>query len=511
MTADRYWLILLSLIAVTLFHLGIANAEGQRSTSGRPNVLLIVSEDNSPNLGCYGDVYAKTPNLDRLAAEGVRFEHAFVTTASCSESRSSMLTGLFPHQNGQIGLATHGYCMFGHQANVASLLKSNGYRTGIIGKLHVNPAKAFPFDFQWNDQRYCSFSHRDVRKIAEIAGQFMTASKQPFFLMVNYPDAHLPWLAQQKGVPDKPLAAGEVPPPAWVGLDTPALRQGAADYYNCIQRLDTAVGLLLAKLAETGQAKRTLVIYLADHGAQFPRGKLTCYESGLAVPLIVSWPGKARTGSVRDELVSTVDLLPTILEATGLKNPGGLPGRSLVPLLKNESVAWREYLFAEYHSHYPPLYFPQRTVRDGRYKLIVSLLQDRPDPTREVYLSPNTRWSIVREAELGAAPSNVRRAYETWHDAPPNQLYDLQNDPCELNNLANRPEWDAVLERLRRQLTQWQHRTDDPLTDPDKLARLTKEEDTAAAGYEADRHFRSSHWLYPRYLRAVQKDQSGPP
>ncbi len=472
-------------------------ADEAGSPNRRFNVLLITSEDNSPHLGCYGDEFAETPHLDRLADQGVRFERAFVTTASCSESRSSILTGLYPHQNGQIGLATHRYAMFSGVATLPGLLKETGYRTGILGKLHVNPESAFPFDFRWNDPAYCSFRKRDVRKIAEVAGRFMTASDEPFFLMVNYPDAHLPWLAQQNGVPPEPLAADDVRPPAFVGLDTPRLRADAADYYNCLRRLDTGVGMLLARLEESGAAAHTLVIYLGDHGAQFARGKLTCYESGLRVPLLVRWPGEAREGSVRRELVSTVDLMPTILQAAGGAVPKGLPGKSLLPLVRGEEVAWRACLAAEYHGHYPPLYFPQRTVRDDRYKLIVSLLQDRPNPVARCYRSADVWWTNLTDRQIAAADEPIRRAYATWDDAPPEELYDLASDPHEFHNLAGDPDYAPVLKRLRAQLAAWQHETHDPLADPDKLARLTQEQDAVADGYSKKKPFT---WRYHGYL-----------
>ena len=192
-------------------------------------MLLIVSEDNGPQLSCYGDSHVETPNLDKLAAEGVRFERAFVATASCSESRSAILTGLYPHQNGQIGLATHRYSVVRNWPNIPSLLKGEGYRTGIIGKLHVNPESAFPFDFRWNSAAFCSFSHRDVGKIAEVAEGFIAESDKPFFLMVNYPDAHLPWLPRQNGLPETPLVASDVRSLPFAGIDVPRLRACAAN------------------------------------------------------------------------------------------------------------------------------------------------------------------------------------------------------------------------------------------------------------------------------------------
>ncbi|MCP4787545.1 MAG: sulfatase-like hydrolase/transferase [Fuerstiella sp.] len=236
--------------------------------SERPNVLLIVSEDNGPELGCYGDSYARTPNLDRLASEGVRFENAFVPYSVCSPSRAVFLTGLYPHQNEQIGLATHKFAMYEDDTpNVVTWLKAAGYRTGLIGKLHVNPENAFPFDYRAisnsNFQR-----KQSIDDYADSAAKFFADSgKKPFFLSVNFPDAHLPFLRRVNGRPSNPLGADDVRPMPWVGVDSSRLREQVANYYNCLERLDTGVGLLLKALADGGHSDDTMVIYFGDHGA----------------------------------------------------------------------------------------------------------------------------------------------------------------------------------------------------------------------------------------------------
>lgn len=461
--------------------------------AGRLNVLLIVSEDTGTHLGCYGDTTVPTPNLDRLATQGIRFYRAYVTTPSCSESRSSVLTGLYPHQNGQIGLATHRFSMYRPWPNIPGLLKRAGYRTGVLGKIHVNPESAFPFDLIWRDPKYCGYNHRDVRKMADVAGEFMRAAREPFFLMVNYPDTHLPFLAQQNGIPAQPLTAEKVTIPPWVGVDAPRLREDLANYYNCLQRLDAGVGMLLEELRRSGCAENTLIIYLGDHGPQFPRGKLTCYEGGVRVPMLICWPGKPR-GLVREDLVSTVDLLPTILEATGAQGPGELSGRSLAPLFRSGPAEWRGYLCTEYHAHVASVYYPQRTVRDGRYKLIVSLLPDRTNPTQRAYLSPDTWWASLTFVDVAEAPEPIRRAFDVWAHPGAEQLYDLQVDPYELNNLAGRSEHAQLQQRLREQLRQWQRETRDPLLDPARLARLTAEMDVGKSPTL------KSPWKYSEYM-----------
>ena len=212
-------------VTLLLFTIGHNGA-----SAAPPSVLLIVSEDNGPELGCYGDPYARTPRLDRLAGEGVRFENAFVPYSVCSPSRAAFLTGLYPQQNGQIGLATHKFAMYdGQTPNMASLLKDAGYRTGMIGKLHVNPESAFPFDFRAipgsNFQRKQSVD----QYAAEASKFFAEAGDRPFFLSVNFPDAHLPFLREANGRPGEPLGADDVEPMPWVGVDAPRLREQVAE------------------------------------------------------------------------------------------------------------------------------------------------------------------------------------------------------------------------------------------------------------------------------------------
>ena len=465
----------------------------------RVNVLLITSEDNGPELGCYGDPYARTPNLDRLASEGVRFNRAFVATASCSESRSALLTGLYPHQNGQIGLASELYRQFEGVPNVIRHLHSAGYRTGLIGKLHISPEEAFPFDFRPDVRQYNTFYKRNVREVARQADRFFRSGEEPFFLMVNFADAHLPFLRREHGLPAKPLSADDVQPLPWIGLDTNQLRQSQADYYNCIERMDAGVGLLLAKLQGADLAERTIVIYLGDHGAQFPRGKLASYESSLRVPLIVRWPQHLPAGQVRQQLVSSIDVVPTIYEAVGAESPIQLPGLSLMGLKSDEDVPWRKYLHSEYHGHYPPLYFPQRTIRDERYKLIVNLLQDRKNPVAEFcsWMDRPPHPPYVSPQEVAAAPERVKKAYAVWRESPPVELYDLQVDPHEWQNRGDDPDLADVRKRLLSELRRWQKTTSDPLADPAELKRLTEEHDAIAKPYARDPGFR---FEYPKYL-----------
>lgn len=443
------------------------------SPTDRQNILLIVSEDNGPELGCYGDPFVKTPILDKLASTGVRFEHAYVPQAGCSQSRAALLTGLYPHQNGQIGLATWKFRLYKEQTpNLVSSLKETGYRTGIIGKLHINPASAFPFDYKKIPSS--NFSRKSLDTYSVEAKHFIEESDQPFFLSVNYPDAHRPFLIQANGLPEKPLTGADVKPLPYFGLDSPELRQQTANYYNCMQRLDSLIGDLLTVLRKSGKFENTLIVYLGDHGADMLRGKRTSYEGGVRVPLIMNWAARWKPGTNRThaELVSTLDLMPTFLKAAGAEPIASLPGRSLLPLIDGETEDWRRYLFTEFHTHSAHNYYPQRTVRDERYKLIRNLMPGELNPG---YAFTMNRFFVALKDSVSTASEPVRSAYYRMHQPPEFELYDLHSDPYEFLNLTDDANHKETFERMKSQLQAWRQRTNDPMLRRENVTRLKEE------------------------------------
>ena len=482
----------LSLLAacVAVLHGGAA-----RAATDPPNILLIVSEDNGPELGSYGEPYVRTPHLDALARGGVRFSHAYVAQAGCSQSRAAFLTGLYPHQNGQIGLATWRFRLYREDTpNLVTALQQVGYRTGIIGKLHVNPASAFPFDFARIPG--ANFQRRDLEAYASNAREFITESDRPFFLSVNYPDAHRPFLNDAGGLPQLPLTGADVKPLAYMGIDFPALRKDTAGYYNSLSRLDSLIGDLLEVLQQSGKADRTLIVYLGDHGADLFRGKRTSYEGGVRIPLIIQWAASQQSGRVRDELVSTIDLMPTLLAAAGVEVPSGLAGRSLLPLIAGEAVEWRKRLFTEYHLHSNHNYYPQRTVRDERYKLIWNLMPDQVNPGYDFTMGRFYSADELGKA-LAEAPVRVREAYARMRRPPEFELYDLERDPYEFENLAPDPDHGAVLTELKKALLAWRRETADPFLDAENVMRLKAEVD---ATFKDGQYARPEGWRYPEYL-----------
>jgi N-sulfoglucosamine sulfohydrolase len=476
---------------------------GSANCAERPNILLIVSEDNGQELGCYGEPYVQTPVLDKLANDGVRFHNAYVPQAGCSQSRAAFLTGLYPHQNGQIGLATWKFRMYRDDTpNIVRTLKKNGYRTGILGKLHINPAAAFPFEMQKIPSS--NFGRKGLGEYAKQAEVFFNAATKPFFLSVNYPDAHRPFNKKTNGLPANPLSGDDVKPLAYFGLDTPQLRSETADYYNCMSRLDSLIGDLLLALDRSGQQDNTLVVYIGDHGADLLRGKRTSYEGGLRVPMIVRWPidkdGRKRIKSqqVRHELVSTLDLVPTFLAVAGAKPIENLPGSSLLPLLRDESTKWREYLFTEFHLHSAHNFYPQRTVRGPRYKLIQNLLPGETNPGYEFTLN---RFFPTLRLSINAAPTNVRDSYLRMQKPAEFELYDLQKDPYEFNDLASEKGHADVLAELKRKLAKWRSDTSDPLLNRDNLLRLKAEVDACFVNGSFDK--KRLNLTYPSFFFAA--------
>ncbi len=484
----------------------------------RPNILLIVSEDNGQELSCYGDKNVNTPHLDSLATGGILFENAYVTQSVCSPSRGTIFTGLMPHQNGQIGLATHKYGMFEEWPTSYSILQQAGYYTGLLGKTHVNPASAVEDFVDYRAITGSNFAKKGLPAYASHSAEFFRkAGSKPFFLTVNYPDAHHPLQNQVEGRPAKPLTPEEVGSIAYIGHENERMHKIVASYYNCMMRLDECVGELLAQLQKSGKVDNTIVIYIGDHGAQLPRGKVFATEAGMKIPFLVKWPDKVKAGQRSDRLVSTVDLLPTFCEIAGVKARASLPGRSLAPLITGKSEEWRRYVVCERNCDAVNLYYPQRTIRDERYKIIWSPLaaQGITDTGAHDYVE-QSKWKkcSYSEEELDTLPPQIRQAYETWLNPPEYQLYDLKNDEWEFNNLAGKPEMAEVETRLKDALAQWMKETADWAADPAKLKMLTDEHDAVRKAGKGKTP--EGGWKYLEYLapatssRKVRPDAGTP-
>jgi N-sulfoglucosamine sulfohydrolase len=484
------WLILLMATAPTAL------------AAGKPNVVLFVTDDQSPIAGCYGSTVIQTPHLDQLAKEGTRFTNAFATTASCSASRSVILTGLHNHANGQYGHA-HDFHKFETFANVAAVslphqMKLNGYRTAHIGKLHVAPETVYQFE-RWLKP---GGQPRNASKWAEACKTlFEEKSDKPFFLCFWTNDPHrsgtLVEDAPEKHKADRfgnPVAGQTYPgteevvyDPAKLPVpnflpDTPECRRELAQYYQSCTRVDKALGALVAALKAAGQYENTMIVFTADHGMAFPGAKTTVYEAGLRVPLVVKNPG-SKGGVVNDALLSHVDITPTLLDAGGgynkekrapkqlaavvavghAENAGPKQsryhGRSWLPLIGLEHGEEWDEVMASHTFHEIQMYYPMRVVRDRQYKLIWNIAAPLPFPFASDLWAAST-WQAQHEKGLEAPYG--KRTVGSYIQRPPFELYDVANDPDETKNLASDPAHTKRLEAMKKRLQALQTEVNDP-------------------------------------------------
>ncbi len=439
----------------------LALAQDPAASSSRPNIILITADDMDMTAGAFGKQAIETPGLDRLAAEGVVFENAYVTQASCSPSRASMLTGLYPHQNGQMGL-TEGYQVKPEiTATMPKLFRDAGYDTAIIGKLHVLPKSAFPFEYNRSD---LIMQTRDVKLVNDLFKDFLQGrGDRPFLAMLNFFDPHRPYndkMNQTGGLPPTLVTPDEATPFSFLDVDFPLLRQQMAYYYNCVLRVDTGVGMVLDTLQDQGLTQNTLIFFLSDNGPPFPRAKTGSYEASIHTPLMMAWPAQGGGGKHVTQLVSSVDMLPTMLAAAAIPAPSNLEGLSLLPFFQGEPTKWRDYVFTEQNSHAPGQFYPRRTVRGPRYKLIHNLTPEYQNPV----------FSADFAFPKDMASKDHPDLYTRWMHPPEYELYDLQNDPNEFNNLIDDPSLQSVKQQLQGVLLDWTRATHDPLDSPAAIA-----------------------------------------
>ena len=439
-------------------------AQSAAPSQPNKNVVLLIADDQGLDLGCYGNPVIQTPNQDRLAARGVRFTHAFATVASCSPSRSVMFTGLFNHTSGQYGLS-HDYHNFHAQPRVQSLpalLKEAGYRTGIVGKFHVKPESYYPFDYLVGGGQLGG--NRDVARMAEKAKEFFTEDPDtPFYLHVGFSDPHRAGSGfanerDYQGIQRIRYSPSDIVLPSHLP-DTPEARQEMAEYYESVSRLDQGIGLILEALEATGRDGDTLVIFVSDNGIPFPGAKTTLYEPGVHLPMIVSSPEPSRRGLVNHAMVSFIDLVPTILDWTGAPGPTyELPGRSILPILEQENAEGWDEVFLSHTFHEVTMYYPVRAVRTRKHKYIKNLFPELTYPFPSDLWASAT-WQSILKGKLTHMGS---RRVEDYLHRPAEELYDLENDPDEVKNLAADARYAPILRDLRGRLDDFQNRTDDP-------------------------------------------------
>jgi N-sulfoglucosamine sulfohydrolase len=433
----------------------------------RPNILLILSDDQStPHLGCLGETGIHTPNLDRFAASGMLFDKHFCGAPQCVPSRATFLTG---RSAVAVRMTRFSSPLPADVPTTADLLRAQGYFTGICRRsFHLNgPEKRGPVtdatykkhpELQTFSKRVDFLDVNSPRTMTvPLVNSFLdkVPAGKPFFLWVNFNEPHHPWNRKGPGAPHDPLKV-TVPPYL---PDIPEVRTDLARYYDEIGAADEEFQWIMDILEKRGLAKNTAVFFLGDNGYAFPHGKGSLHDPGLNTPLLVRWPGKVKAGTRSSALISGEDLAPTMLEAAGAPIPKEMSGRSFLKLLLGETFEARKYIFAERGPHGQGTFtektksssFDQsRCVRSAKFKLIYNCTPNMV--YAPVDSSGDPYWKGMNKLHnAGKLEAKFERAYFTT-PRPIYELYDLEKDPGEMENVAGNPEYAKVERELKAAL-----------------------------------------------------------
>lgn len=465
-----------SLVIVVSAVLSATAQEASTETSIKPlNVVLITADDlNFDSIGVYGcKVLGITPHLDRLASEGMRFNHAHVNISVCQPSRQSIMTGRYPRTNGALGFDPI-------DENVPTLqeqLRAAGYLNGILGKeKHLQPMARYCWDLVATEGDLADGAGigRSVASYHSYTKEFIEkalAENKPFFLMANLHDPHRPFAGSQQELQawghDLPkftrrIHEHEVSIPGFLP-ELPEIRREIAEYYTSVFRCDQAVGAVLNALRETGQEHNTIVMFLSDNGMAVPFAKSNCYLHSTKTPWIVRWPGKVKPGITDSQhLISGIDYMPTILDALGLEQVEGMNGSSFLPVLEGETQSGRDYAFTEYHRTFAREAFPTRAVQGRRYGYLINFWAERTKPMRMDSTSGRTFNAMKKAAESDAEIASRVKLFE--HRVL-EEFYDFEEDPDGLINLIDSPEHQEKIEEIRHVLSARMKATGDSALD----------------------------------------------
>ncbi|MCI0389290.1 MAG: sulfatase [Acidobacteria bacterium] len=463
------------IVAIALFSVTVAgnmpfSSEGataafvETQSNQRPNILWISTEDISPDLGCYGDEYAVTPNVDRLAAQGMRYTNAFATAPVCAPSRSAIITGMYPTTIGSMHMRSKAVPPAGVKA-FTEYLRAAGYYCTNNSKTDYNfeaPPAHRPPTALWDDTSNTAHWRNRPDK------------NQPFFAVFNITVTHESQIRvgpEQYARNTTRLTPAQRHDPLKAKLppyypDTSLVRKDWANYYDNITAMDYMVADLLRQLEEDRLADNTVVFFWGDHGRGLPRAKRFVYDSGLRVPLIVRWPGQLKPGTVNDELVCLFDLGPTALSLAGVPIPPHMQAQAILGAKKK---APRQYAFA-HRDRMDESSDMMRSVYNKQYHYIRNFHPDRPYAQYIDYLEqmPTMReWRRLYKEHYNALDPNYGKALNSSQllfmapEKPPEELYEIASDPYEINNLAGSPKYQEVLKRMREALDGWQKETKD--------------------------------------------------
>jgi arylsulfatase A-like enzyme/glycerophosphoryl diester phosphodiesterase len=472
-------------IALLLFAAtGLAHGGDEPAKPRRPNILWLIAEDMSPDLGCYGAKLVTTPNLDALAASGVRYTRAFTTAPVCSPSRSAFCTGMYQTTIGAHNHRSHrddSYKLPEGVKVVTDWMRESGYFTANL--MSLPPSVGFKgvgktdWNFHYEGQPFDSTRWSDLK------------SRQPFYAQINFHETHRPYRSPKSVDPAKV----DLPP---IYPDHPIAREDWAKYLDSANELDRKIGLILKQLETDGLADDTIVLFMADHGESHVRGKQFCYDDGLRIPLIIRWaknfpaPVGFKPGSVDSQLIAAIDLVPTFLDVAGHAKPPKMEGRIF---LGAHAEPAREYVFGA-RDRCDETVFRFRTVRDTRYRYIRNFTPERPFLQANRYKqNAYPVWKLISQLGAEGKLTDWQKSFYLAERMPAEELYDMDADPWSMTNLATseKAEHVSARKRLRSVLEKWIADTNDQGRDlePVELARnegRTKPGTKGLAGYHMD-------------------------
>ncbi len=452
----KYHFFLIVVIAVTSIVFSLLGCANQfTSEPSMPNLILITADDLGwKDLSCYGNSDISTPNIDRLANEGVKFTHAFVAASSCAPSRASLITGQYPHTNGVTGL-THIYkskSLSPFHQTLPKLLKDSGYNTALQGKWHVSPF--LPTSWYGYKKRLSGVlpKHFHIND-SEKAINFIRQNKDNrFYLELNFIQNHRDDFGEFHFDPEFPVNPEHIRVPAyWTLPDWPEIREDVAKFYSQTLKMDKLIGDILQTLDKLGLSENTMIVFISDNGPPYPGNKMTLYDRGTGTPLLIRWPQRIKDHRIIKNLVNSIDVMPTILESAGIVVPEDVEGRSLLSMIENDSTSvTRDAIFTEMTHHV--YYLPTRAVRTLGWKYI----KNYSNIAKGLDQNKHDEWAH-KLCELPNQPWKRPRVEE--------ELYDLKNDPNEQKNLAGDENYIGRLQEMRKLLQQHMIATNDSYLD----------------------------------------------
>jgi N-sulfoglucosamine sulfohydrolase len=423
------------------------------------NLLIITADDmNADSGGWNGNTLGATPNLDAFAKTAHRFVNSHVTVPICQPGRSALMTGRVPHRNGALGF----HPIRRDVPTLVEVLRDQGYFTAAIAKTaHMAPAEKFP----WHAIGEQALGKQPAKFAAEFREMLDSAAreKKPFFINANICDPHRPFVhgAGKKARTAEPLEGAKVFRPNEVTVpafleDLPRVREEVAQYYTSVSRFDVAFGLLMQELKNAGREGDTIVVFLSDHGMSFPFSKATAYRNGTWSPVLIRIPGMPEP-QTRTEFVSSVDVMPSLLDLLSVKSPGGFDGRSWVPLLHGESQPDREFVITHVNTVSSGKSFAQRCIRTKDRALLFHAWVGGPNKFRVEAMS-----GLSFAAMSASADATIQSRVKQLVEGETLMLFDIAADPTERKNLINDPKYANDVKELSQQLLAHMQRTDDP-------------------------------------------------